>query len=67
MNMKVSKKRRKEIESVYQSIGLTTEQFECFNTLNMLTKQTRQEHPIVFIETGTTSDSEGELEDARLE
>ena len=67
MNMKVSKKRLKEIEDVYKSMGLTSEQLEHFNTLNILTKQTRREHPIVFIEAGTTSDSDGELSDAGLE
>ena len=67
MNMKVSKKRLKEIESVYQSMGLTTKQLECFKVLNILTKQTKQKPPIVFIETGTTSDSDGEVSDAGLE
>ena len=50
-----------------KSMGLTSEQLEHFNALNILTKQTRREHPIVFIEAGTTSDSDGELSDAGLE
>lgn len=67
MNMKLSKKRLKEIESVYQSMGLTSEQLEYFNALNILTKQAKQKPPIVFIEAGTTSDSDGEVSDAGLE
>ena len=67
MNMKVSKKRLKEIESVYQSMGLTTEQFEYFNALNALSRQAKEEYPFIFIETGTTSDSNGEVQNAGLE
>ena len=67
MNMKVSKKRLKEIEDVYKSMGLTSEQLECFNALAALAKHTKQERPFAFIESGTTSDSSGEFNNAGLE
>ena len=67
MNMKVSKKRLKEIESVYRSMGLTPEQLKHFYALAALAKHTKQERPFVFIEAGTTSDSGGEFQNARSE
>ena len=67
MNMKVSKKRLKEIESVYRSMGLTSEQLKYFNALNTLSKQTKQNRPIVFLESGISSDSHGDFQNAGLE
>ena len=67
MNMKVSKKRLKEIESVYRSMGLTPEQLKYFNALTTLARQGNQERPFVFIESGTTPDRDEEFQNGELE
>lgn len=67
MNLKPSKKRLKEIEAVYKSMGLTPEQLQHFNALAILARHMREKRPLFFIEAGTTSNSDGDLNDARLE
>ena len=71
MKLKPDEKRLKEIQEVYRSLGLESEEVrKHLAALATLPGQTEQERPIVFIEagtTGTTSYSHGELENARLE
>ena len=67
MKCKPSKKWLKEIESVYRSMGLNPEQLKHFNALNTLSKQTKQNRPIVFTESGTTSDRDEEFQNGELE
>ena len=67
MNLKPSKKLLNEIEDVFKSMGLTPKQMKHFNELATLARQTKQERPFAFIEAGTTSDSNGEFNNAGLE
>ena len=67
MNLKPSKKLLNEIEDVFKSMGLTPEQMKHFNGLATLARQTKQERPFAFIEAGTTSDSNGEFNNAGWE
>ena len=68
MKLKPDEKRLKEIQEVYRSLGLESEEVrKHLAALATLPGQTEQERPIVFIEAGTTSYSHGELENARLE
>ena len=63
MKLKPNKKRLKEIQEVYRSLGLESEEVRKYlAALATLPGQTQQEHPIVFIEAGATSYSHGELE-----
>ena len=67
MKRKLSKKRLKEIQDVYRSMGLTPEQLKHFNALHTLSKQTKQNRPIVFLESGISSDSHGDFQNGGLE
>ena len=67
MERKINKKRLKEVEVVYQSLGLNSEQLKYFEALGAFARQAEQEPPIVFIESRITSDSEGEFQNAGLE
>ena len=67
MKRKTSKKRLKEIQDFYQSLGLDSEQSKYFTPLTTLPEPTEQERPIVFIESGISSDSHGDFPNAGLE
>ena len=67
MKLKPSKKRLKEIQEVYRSMGLNPEQLKYFSPLTPLPQPVEQEQPIIFIESGISSDSYGDFEDAGLE
>ena len=66
MKFEPDEKRLKELQDVYRSLGLNSEQLGYFASLEGLARQAEPEHPIVLI-TETTSDSAGELEDAKLD
>ena len=68
MKLKQSKKRLKELQDVYRTLGLESEEFRKYLiALATLPGQTEQECSIVFIEAGITSYSQGEFKNARLE
>ena len=67
MKLKPSKKRLKEIEAVYKLLGLNSEQLKYFVPLTTLPRRPEGRHPIVFIESGITSESHGEFQNAGLE
>ena len=64
---KPSKKRLREIQEVYRSMGLDSETLKYFAPLMPLPQATEQERPIVFIESGISSDSHGDFQNAGLD
>lgn len=65
---KVKKERLDEIQRVYRSMGLESEEVRKYLVgLGNWPKQPEQERPIVFIEAGIASYSQGEMESAGLE
>ena len=68
MKGQASKERLEEIRRIYRSLGLESEEVRKYLVaLGTLPKQSEQERPVVFIEAGNTSNSHGEIENARLE
>ena len=65
---KASKKRLEEIQEAYKSMGLESEEARKYLVaLGTLPKHSEQERPVVFIEAGIASYSQGEIESAGLE
>jgi hypothetical protein len=68
MQDKPDEKRLEEIQEVYRSMGLESEEVRKYlASLPSSLGETEQERPIIFIEAGTTSYSQGEFKYARLE
>ena len=67
MKKESDEKRLEEIQEVYRSLGLESEEVRKYlASLPSLFGQTEQKRPIIFIEAGTTSYSQGEFKYARL-
>lgn len=68
MKDQASKERLEEIQKIYRSLGLESEEvLKYLASLGTLSKQSEQKNPVVFIEAGITSSSHGEITDAGLE
>ncbi len=64
----VNKKWLKQIEDVYRTLGLQSDEVrKYFTTIGNLPGHAKKERETIFIEAGTTSFSLGELTNARLE
>ena len=68
MKIKTNKKRLKEIQDVYRTLGLESEEYRKYLVaLALFPEQLEKKRSIVFIEADINSFKYGELKNARLE
>ena len=66
MKLKPDKKRLEEIQDVYRTLGLDSEEFRKY-LVSLAAPSLEPPRPVVYIECGSTSELQGEFKDAGLE